>query len=227
LVVGTVVSGGVVGSGSGGVVDSAAFLGSVGWIVSARGFGAMPIVTTLGPSGPVPLRARPGPLRGRRRHPPARRRGDAATAAAGRRSDRQSGAPAARPGRLGRRRGSWRCRALRRPRRPTTPSVWGGPPAPTSLDRTSESFRRLAPEPAYRDADPADHALRDSRSPSRSGSRNGAHDEKISNGNGTRIPGSTTSWLTMRRRAQREPQRRSERKPQRASSPAIFFRVQT
>ncbi len=82
---------------------------------------------------------------GRRRHPPARRRGDAAMAAAGRRSGRQSGAPAARPGRRGRRRGSWRCRALRRPRRPTTPSVWGGPPAPTSLDRTSESFRRLAP----------------------------------------------------------------------------------
>jgi hypothetical protein len=40
LVVGTVVSGGVVGSGLGGVVDWGAFLGSVGLIVSVRGFGA-------------------------------------------------------------------------------------------------------------------------------------------------------------------------------------------
>jgi hypothetical protein len=46
-------------------------------------------------------------------------------------------------------------------------------------------------------------------------------------GTGRAFPVRRTSWLTMRRRAQRESQRRSERKPQRASSPAIFFRVQT
>lgn len=60
-----------------------------------------------------------------------------------------------------------------------------------------------------------DHALRDSRSPSRSGSRSGLPSEKNAGRERVPIPGSPKFAPSVHRHPQREPQRRSEREPQR------------
>jgi hypothetical protein len=59
----------------------------------------------------------------------------------------------------------------------------------------------------------ADHALRDSRSPSRFGSRTVPDPKKSRVRNGRSVPGWSNFVVTVHQRAEREPQRRSEREP--------------